>query len=345
MRKFYSFLTATLFVINIQSATAQIDLQCNGRDRHSIYLVNTAGFYRIDSVDTSPTDPILLSANPFGNVNVADGIAISNNLDSAAGPQTMYYTNNNTPYHFWNGTGWTNTNHTSGANFAVNPGGAADHIYNIDGFNGTIYSYDGTGNGTALVTGLGSSLSIVYDVAADNQGNFYVYYTADAKIIVYSPTGFPVDSFTTTGFTTLGECGLAILGDRIYATSCNNNYGLYEGIKTGSNINFTMIKSLNDFYVDIAACPEAGNPLAILKNPEQPHFAAYPNPAHQYTNIKLFNTSAITITDYKGAYINSFETKGLNVLSIDVSKWQPGVYFITAVSENKLRSSGKIVVY
>src|SRR5436190_7687018 len=86
---------------------AQIDLQCNGRDMHSIYIIGTnSDIYRIDSVDTSPTNPILVALNlPSFN----GGISINANLDSIAGPETMYLVAGVTHnYFWWNGTNWTN---------------------------------------------------------------------------------------------------------------------------------------------------------------------------------------------------------------------------------------------
>ncbi|HKR05673.1 MAG TPA: T9SS type A sorting domain-containing protein [Bacteroidia bacterium] len=326
------------FVCN--DALAQIDLECNGRDMHSVYFVTTSGFYRVDSVDTAPTNPIFVESNPT-NFN---GISINNNLDSATGQQTMYALTNGGNYHFWNGTGWTDTGHTSGAVTAINPGGTSNYIFNLDGNGNSLYRYDGTSNGTLLLSNLATASACVYDVATDNAGNFYIFYTNVQKIIAYNPSGIPIDSFTTAGFPSGSNCGFTILGNRLYAHVCNLSFGLYEGIISGTTVNFSLIKTLPTGYIDIASCPNAASPLAVFENPEEPHFTLYPNPAWDNVIIKLNNTAMLEISDCTGVLKETILTRGLTEYLLDVSKWKAGVYFINVLSANKASARAKLVV-
>jgi hypothetical protein len=324
-----SFLLIILFT-NKQSAVAQIDLQCNGRDMHSIYLILDSGFFRIDSVDTNPTDPIFVSSNIIN----AQGISINDNLDSISGQVTIYSINY--CYFYWNGTGWTNTGHIAGSS---NPGGSSKYIFNIDGNANTLYRYDGTGNDILLLSNLVTSVAAVYDVACDNMGAFYLFFTNNQKIIAYDPNGIQIDFFNTSGFPVGVGAGLAILGDKIYAmrslaSSPGSSY-LYQGTKSGALINFTLIKSISSQCRDIASCPNAAFPLAIFKNPELPHFAVYPNPASCNVVIKLENTSSLEIYNCIGIVKETIATYGLNEYILDISQWKRGVYIINALSEKK----------
>ncbi len=336
---FHVSFTLSLLFASLHHASAQIDLQCNGRDMHSIYLITFTGYYRIDSVDTNPTNPIYLTDNSLNNF----GISINNNLDSVAGPLTMYSCA--TMYYFWNGTGWTLTNHNTGAiGSPVNPGGSANYIFNVSDFGNAVYRYDGVSN-TQILSYVGAQSDFIHDVATDNQGNFYLFYTNTQKIVAYTPNGIPIDSFTTTGFAPGSQCGLAILGDRVYATTCTGNAGeLFEGIKSGNTYNFTSIKNIGFHSPDVAACPNAALPLAVFKDPDMPHFAVYPNPAHDIVSISLVNTSQLEIYNSMGILIKTVLTRGLTEYQLDVSEWKAGVYLINALSENKTAVRGKLVV-
>ncbi len=332
-----SFYIAILFT-SLQSSWAQIDLQCNGRDMHSIYLISSSGYYRIDSVDTNPTNPIFLLTNQIGNI----GISINNFLGTGGGPLTMYSCYS--IYYYWNGTGWTNTGHATGNSTTVNPGGSANYIFNIDDNGNSLYRYDGTIS-TLVLSNITTPYDFIHDIATDNLGNFYLFYTNAQKIVAYTPNGIPIDSFSTNGFLTGSNCGFAILGNRVYAQSCGSINELYEGIKSGNTFNFTMIKSLGLLQSpDIAACPDAALPLAVFKDPDQPRFAVHPNPAQDVALISLIKTSQLEIYNSMGILIKSVPTRGLTEYQLDVSEWKAGVYLINAFSEKKTAARGKLIV-
>jgi ELWxxDGT repeat protein len=314
---------------------AQIDLQCNGRDMHSIYISGyNYDIYRVDSVDTSPTNPILLISNKPAS---SGGISINANLDSIAGPETMYFVEQY--YYFWNGLNWTNTNHTSGSLGAVNPGGTSDFIFNLNGNGNALYRYDGTANGTLLLSNLNTASSTIYDVATDNQGNFYLFYSNLQKIIAYNSTGIPIDSFTISGLVG-GGGGFAILGNRMYAIT---SHDLYEGIKTGSNINFTLIKSLPFSVADIATCPEAGNPLSVFNSSSLPHSIVYPNPISDKLNITISNNEPSEALLYDIASRKLFQQTFINSISIPTESLAKGIYLYEVRNKNGVIKKGKVV--
>jgi hypothetical protein len=325
--------------VNLPDVYSQVDLDCQGRDMHSIYLVSGSGFYRIDSIDTNPGTPVFLTSNSIGAI----GISINNDLSITSGPLTLYSCTNY--YFYWDGSNWVNTGHTTGNGSCVNPGGSSNYIYNLADNGSALYRYDGTAVITGVLSNVGTSNDFVHDVAADNLGNFYLFFTNAQIIVAYSPAGIPLDTFFTTGFPTGSHCGLALLGDRVYAQSCTGSYELYEGIKSGNTINFTSIMNLGLLQCsDIATCPTAAQPLAISENSDLPGFAVYPSPAHDKIIIRLKNASLMEIYDSAGRLLISSSTKGITEYKMDVSDWNAGIYFIKALSENFSQVTGKFLV-
>ena len=337
MKKQYSFI---ILLLICHYCHAQIDLQCNGRDMHSIYLSTFAGnISRIDSVDTNPTNEIIVSTNPVGT----GGISINANLDSVTGPETMYFCNFN--YYFWNGISWTNTNHTAPSG-AVNIGGNANYIFNLDGIGNKLYKYDGTSNGVLLLTNLGTNGASVYDIAIDNQGNFYIFYTIQQKIICYNPSGMAVDSFTTSGYTNASGAGFAILGNRMYtlfSSAFTSTTDLYEGIKSGNNINFTLIKSYPFAISDIAVCPEAGDPLFVLDKDSPYSLNIYPNPFTDELNIANTTNASLEIIIYDITSRKLVQKVFTGNTSLNTVQLIKGVYLYEVRNKGSIIKKGKVI--
>lgn len=76
----------------------------------------------------------------------------------------------------------------------------------------------------------------------------------------------------------------------------------------------------------MAACPNAAIPLAVIKNPELPHFAGIPNPARNFVTVKLNNTSTLEISNQMGILIETIQTRGLQECHLDISQWEAGLY-------------------
>lgn len=257
-------LICVTFLLIFCVCNSQIDLQCNGRDLHAVYISNYFGqIYRIENVDTVPSDPILVTTIPQVQ---GFGISINANLNNPSDPETMYYVSANSIfYYYWNGSNWTNTNHSSGGFGAKNPGGTSNYIFNLNGLQNSITRYDGTGNATLLLSNLQTFNRAFYDIATDNIGNFYLFYKLQQEIKMFNPDGVLLNTFIATGDIgtdiSEGGAGFAIIGNKLYAVTNNE---LYEGTVNGNTINFVGIKTMNFISADMAACPQAGRPLGLI---------------------------------------------------------------------------------
>jgi uncharacterized repeat protein (TIGR03803 family) len=320
-----------------------IDLQCNGRDQHSIYLVdNLSNYYRIDSVDTHPTKPVYLGTDTLN----AFGLSINKNLDTASSEMTMYMCDGSAEYYYRDNANWKDTHHRGGS---VNPGGTNQYIFNLDETGGVVFRYDGTGNATQLANNLPTAAGAIWDVATDRNGNFYLFYTYEMKIIAYNPDGIPIDTFITKGTSrNVTGFGCTIVGSRFYFTDYSSpKQLLWEGILNGDTVNFSVVDTLLPFPFscrDLASCPDAANQLAVFQVPEAPHFIIYPNPASNETTIKMDNTAVIEITDLTGRMIFTADTPGLTQYRLSLARYLPGMYIVTARSPDGLAGHTRLIV-
>ncbi|HNR19434.1 MAG TPA: T9SS type A sorting domain-containing protein [Bacteroidia bacterium] len=304
---------------------AQFDVQCNGRDKNSLFFAGLY-IYRMDSMDTNPTAPIILDTNLLGFT----GLSINNRLDSAGAPETMYFCWGDSlyTYHYWNGNNLVNTFHLSGG---PNPSGTSQYIFNLAPFTGAIYRYDGTSNSVAIVTGL-PTFNSIYELATDSAGNFYILYTIAQKLVVYDPNAIPIDSFPITGISSAGGNGMALLGGRIYVYTPS---GLKEGILNGSTYDFNTIwvSPPNLGCLDMASCPSAATPLPVISKKLANEIFVSPNPAQDYVKIKaeklVGKSCRITVTDVTGKKLKEehviFAT---GIVTLDVGELKSGIYFL-----------------
>ncbi|HNU34819.1 MAG TPA: T9SS type A sorting domain-containing protein [Bacteroidia bacterium] len=307
----------------MQKALAQFDIQCNGRDKHSLFFVGDY-FFRVDSIDTNPTAPIILDTNAIN----AGGISINNILDSAGAPETIYAATVSGIYNYWGGSLWINTGHTQGA---TNPGGTNQFIFSLNAINGIVYRYDGISNSIPIVTGLLTNSSI-YDVATDTTGNFYLVYNNSKKLEVYAPNGLFIDSFPVTGMPLGNGAGLALLDSKIYALTSS---GFYEGMIVDDTCRFISFPiafgSLSAY--DMASCPSAATPLPVISKKLASKIFVSPNPAEDYVKIKaeklVGKSCRITITDVTGKKLKEehviFAT---GIVTLDVGELKSGIYFL-----------------
>lgn len=338
------FLIFFLFLSFTSHMSAQIDLQCAGRDQHSIYLLDSSlpGILRIDSVDSNPTEPVFLEYE----LTISGGISINKNLDTGSGDTTMYGCDNFGQYFYYENNAWVSTGHYSGATNAINFGGSDDYIFNHDALPGTVYRYDGTQTGTLLLSGL-ESTSFIADIAVDMNGNFYMLSTLNHELTVYNYDGLLLNTFTTSGNTGEHGGGFAILGSKMYFidNSAPNEY-LYEGTVTGNNIDFLVIDTLSSNHLvrDIAACPNAAQPLAVFSNVNTPRFSIYPNPAEDQITLLLDNTTSFCVHDLNGRLLYETQCKGIRQLVLPVNQFVSGVHVITAKSDAGEESHKTLVV-
>lgn len=93
-----------------------------------------------------------------------------------------------------------------------------------------------------------------------------------------------------------------------------------------------------------------GNEQALIESLEEdidnPKISIYPNPATSNLNIRLLglNNAAISILNIQGQLVGKYQTNN-NQLSLDVSNWPSGVYFINAVNKTgSITLSNKLIV-
>ncbi len=214
-------------------------------DCNSYYIMTGNRFYTMNTGSNTGT------LNSIVMPNNSSGLAINNNLNGGT-PSPTYYTVINGIYWYYNGTTWVSTGHSSGVTAAVNPGGAGPYIYNLDGSNGRLYRYDGTGNST-LFLNMGS-FSGPYDVIGDQNGNVYVMYngSGNQRLVMYGPGGQILCTYTYTGLpSSSAGGGYAIVGGKLYT---NTGSGNYVGTITGTTIAFTPF-TFGQTASDFANCP------------------------------------------------------------------------------------------
>ena len=331
--------SAILFALCLSSGScySQLDIQCQGRDLHSVYLISMQNdmIYRVDSVDTNPTGPIPVQTVPPTTI----GISINPILDSIGSPTTMYYVDDLYMYYYWDGFGWVNTFHNSGLPDHVNPGGTSDYIFNVHAVGNAVTRYDGTGNGVVVAN---IPYSISADLATDSLGNFYIHYYTSKKIVAYTSNGIPIDSINIRGNNVSGGGGFGLLGNSFYL---DYNSKLYKGDIVNDSVQFSIVITHPFVANDLAVCPTSGFPVATFEHPELPHLAIFPNPTDEKASIRLNNTTWLEIFDNKGTLLKQADVSGQSEFEVDVSQWSPGIYFISAESKMGTRAALKFVVF
>jgi hypothetical protein len=229
MRKLLLFFS-TLFFLNLSS---QVVL-CPDT---AIYFQNGTAVWKYNpSLPTSAANPVLTFSSIPGQ-----GLAIANNLNGS-GPSPTFYTTSGGNYMYWNGSSWVNTGHSTGTTTAVNPAGGGCYIYNLVGGTGAVYRYNGSGNGTFLVTIPGFSGGGPYDLAADVGGSFFAIKTTSPQAMYhYDETGNLLIQFSMTGMpNVVAGGGLAVFGNDVYVS---NSSGFFKGKINFTTISFTNVAS------------------------------------------------------------------------------------------------------
>jgi gliding motility-associated-like protein len=192
MKKLYALLALIFFGGSIFS---QANPSC---PTNSIYAHNGT----IINGHTLPNGPPtnVLTNLPGG----ASGLAIGPAFSFPAPNPTWWTTSGGTYWYYNNGGTWSNTGHALSNGAAVNLGGGSGRLYNLVGFTGQIYMYNGTGPDvllTTLVPAFGGGGP--YDVVCDNQNYFYILQAnaqqAPQGIYCYNPQGALTCSWSITG--------------------------------------------------------------------------------------------------------------------------------------------------
>lgn len=177
----------------------------------------------------------------------AMGLAISNNIN-LHNNQFTFYTTVNEVLHYYDGKKWVSTGHNSGS---VNLAGGMNFIYILDGINGKMYKYDGTGDAEYMMSF--PAFEGPYDVVCDMADNFYLIHTNPGKLIQYDTQGTIIKEYSVLGVT--GEQsggGFAYVGKMVYG---NFSQGSKMGIFESGRIIFSPTQLIPQVALDFASCP------------------------------------------------------------------------------------------
>ena len=122
-----------------------------------------------------------------------------------------------------------------------------------------------------------------------------------------------------------------ITGDSTYTPTANGNY--YVHVTNSIATELTL-------FSDTISFSAGKSSDAIASSISKTNFSVYPNPAKTYTTV-FFNTSGNVVLKLSDANGNLLQTKdvtaskGLNRITIDVSQYTAGLYFITLIDDKK----------
>ncbi len=213
----------------------------------------TGKLYSYDpTVTVSSANPSLNSISlPPGYIG---GLTISEVLNSGNSTPTFYCvtdTNAIIQYSYYDPTtsSWVNTGHDPAAlNIAA---GGNGNVYSLDGADGTVYKYDGTGNATLLIQVPGFMNEGPYDLIADCEGDWYILNFTGMNtppfLRKYSPAGVLLESWTVSNpnnYEMRFGGGFAIVNNTIYTDVIipgTNDIGMAYATLTPGNITFNNI--------------------------------------------------------------------------------------------------------
>lgn len=211
-------------------------------------------FLRSSNYTIDEYNPVTNTVTPMGITSPGGGLAINKNYFNN-GPDPTFYSFSGGNYFYWDGTAWVNTGHSVGSTAAANPGGAGPFIYNLDGVNGAVYRYDGTGPSSLFLTL--PSWQGPYDCVGDENGNLYLFTTPGGtgnQVRIYDSSANLICSYELINCpASSAGGGFSVVNGVIYAEITG---GQYIGTVTGplqitmQQTNFTSFSS-----ADHANCP------------------------------------------------------------------------------------------
>jgi gliding motility-associated-like protein len=211
----------------------------------------------------SATNPSLNTINTALPGGAGLGLAVSDYLGLGPTYKTFYTVLGNI-YWYYNGTAWVSTGHTAGS---VNIAAGGGFIYNLNGTNGQVYKYDGTGPATLLMTVPGFSNNGPFDLIADEFGNWFIMRLVPPQWMrKYDPNGVLLQEYSLVNATTLisGAGGLAVVCDDVYFTT---DAGIFKGVLVDTTVVFdpTPYQPGLGLIGDFASCA-AGPPTVYSGN-------------------------------------------------------------------------------
>jgi hypothetical protein len=202
------------------------------------------------------------------------------------------------------------------------------------------YDSSGTLLWENIFNGAANNEDVAKSVTLDSMGNVYVcgytYTSANLEAMDY----LTLKINGNTGLTELNALFDGIVGfmDQANAIVTDNTGNIYV---TGSSMINTDPFDAKFEFVTIKYSPENVGTAKINHNYE---IRVYPNPASDYIIMNSVKGNSVEIMNQTGQIINRiyFNTEKLN---LDVSEYQPGIYFYSLIGKSGEKlTSGKFVV-
>jgi hypothetical protein len=304
------------------------------------------------------------SAILIDSISVNSGygsLAFCNNQNGSTPSPTLYAADPSGDLIYYSNGTWV----TTGGSAAPLPdgGGSGNHLYFIDGNNGS---------GVNVVQYQNSSSSILFtiagnleaaSIAVDDSGNVWYIgnstgaYLEGDYIGVVSPTGQVLKQYNIPEFYTENAYGSMSLNNIYYLglgpTSPGFPNRLFAFTFTAdSAIQLPSISMPNYSFSDLASC-SAGAPLSnyatgihTIADGQIGSFSIYPNPTMDKCTISvnqgLLGARAV-VSDISGTEISVFQLLGPET-TYNTAPLSDGIYFVTIESSNGSKMVRKLVV-
>lgn len=265
-------------------------------------------------------------------------LGIANNLTGGAYSPTFYSSGSGGLCYIYDGSAWQPMSGTTQCP-AYNAAGKDNELYYQ--FNGSLPVCIEQHNGTSVTTVYSDSTQrfSVADLAVDDLGNIWILNgfssTQTDEIVVLSPTGAVINQFVFS-LNTNNAYGCMMLNGTLYIGLGPNNPvhpNTLLPVTFTSNIATagTPISMPFTNLGDLASC-SPGSPLAVQDlQPESNEFLLVQNAVTEVLKVQTRKrNSDIRIYNLTGAlvYHHEFRNGPNEMISVDVSGFQKGMYFI-----------------
>ena len=127
-------------------------------------------------------------------------------------------------------------------------------------------------------------------------------------------------------------------------TEITHNYSFYSDAQ---NARYVLLQYNFDPETELLSGVQWQTSAPVLNTPNVAvnEYTVYPNPAHNEVNIKFPTATSgdLVVVDVLGKVVHQKTIQNSDFSQVDVSKWNPGVYFFQFTTENN-RITKKITV-
>lgn len=304
---------------------------------NTFWATNTSGQimeFQLNGNTISFVGIVVASMPPTSNL----ALGVANNLTGGAYSPTFYSSGSGSLCYIYDGSAWQQM-----------PGSTQCPAYNAAGKdNALYYQYNGSlpvcieqHNGTVATTVYSNANQrfTVADLAVDDSGNIWilngVISTQTDEIVVLSPTGAVINQFAFS-LNTNNAYGCMLLNGTLYiglgaSNPVHPNTLLPVTFTSNTATAGTPISVPYTGLGDLASC-SPGLPLAVQDlHPETIEFLLLQNAVNDVLKVQTRERNTdLSIYSLTGSlvYHNEFRNTPNDLISIDVSELQDGMYFI-----------------